>query len=134
MRDGERRECPIVPTEAINLRYGEGEEDYLAVSATHDSIQMFPDPRYTYLRYWNHITNEMQACFLAEEVMADLADGGIPVTIRDSITELEHNLYENHVGRILAAQVVEVEEVPETLTDAEIDYYLNHEWGNGDAA
>lgn len=125
----ERKECPIVPTEAINLRYGEGEEDYLAVSATHDSIQMFPDPRYTYLRYWNHLTNEMQACFLSEDVMADLADGGIPVTIRESITELEHNLYENHIGKILAAQVVEVEEVPEYhLEDSEINFFME-EWG-----
>lgn len=129
MRDGERRECPIVPTTAINLRYGESENDYLAVSATHDSIQMFPDPRYTYLRYWNHLTNEMQACFLSEDVMADLADGGIPVTIRESITELEHNLYENHIGKILAAQVVEVEEVPEYhLEDSEINFFME-EWG-----
>ena len=125
MRDGEHRECPIVPNEIIRLRYGEGEDDMLRVAPTHDTIQMFPDPQYNYLRYYDAEQEQMIAVFLAHEILADLVDGGIPLCIRGSITEAEVEIYETHVGKMVAS-CIEIEEVQEpqlTLTDAEIEYF-----------
>ena len=131
-RDGEHRECPIVPANIVRLRYGEDEDDVLVVSPTHDTIQMFPNPDYTYLRYFNPEQGELVAVWLGQEVLADLVDEGIPLCIRDCITEQEVELYERHLGKI-AANFIDVEEVPEPhLSDAEISYFLE-EWG-GDVA
>lgn len=135
MRDGEHRECPIVPANIIRLRYGEDDEDELVVSPTHDTVQMFPDPKYTYLRYFNPQAGELVAVWLQQEVLADLVDAGIPLCIRSEITEQEHELYEQHMGKIALAGVsncIEVEEHMDevnaaNLTDAEIDFYLD-EW------
>jgi hypothetical protein len=131
--DGKRRECPIVPDQAITFSFGEEDEQSFMVAASHDSIQMFPDPKYTHLRYFDAQAESMRVVWLPENVLADLADMGIPVTIRESITQSEYECYERYLGQVSAAQVIEVEEVPETLTDAEIQFYLD-EWGNGDAA
>lgn len=124
----EKKECPIVPDQAITFNFGEDGEGFM-VAASHDSIQMFPDPKYTHLRYYDAEAQSMRVVWLPENALADLVDLGIPVTKRESITQTEYDCYERYLGQVSLAQVVEVEEVPETLTDAEIDYYLNHEWG-----
>lgn len=123
-RDGEHIECPIVPVETIKLRYGEDEDDVLHVAPTHDTIQMFPDPKYNYLRYYDAPDRQVIAVFLAQEILADLVDGGIPLCIRSNITEAEVEVYQNHVAKIATAGCVEVEEVPEVvLTDAEVEWF-----------
>lgn len=133
MRDGERRECPVVSNESIKLRYGEGEDDMLFVAATHDSVQMFPDPKYNYLRYFDAPERQIIAVFLAQEVLADLVENGIPLCMRSDITELEVEVYESHIGKLAVAasgmmNCIEVEEaVDATLTDAEIAYFMG-EW------
>lgn len=128
MRDGEHRDCPIVPNDVVRLRYGEGEDDNIVVAPSHDAIQMFPDPRYTHLRYWDHTDGQMKAVWLNDQVMADLADAGIPITIRESITDTEHELYERYVGQIALATAIEVDPVANEVAhlDAEIDYYFGH--------
>lgn len=100
MRDGERRECPIVENKCIELSFGLG---HVLVSASCDSIQMFPEPAYTHLRLFDN--GFMKALFLDEEIMADLADMGIPVTIRDSITESEHEGYMNFMQQKARAEL-----------------------------
>lgn len=121
--DGKKRECPIVPDQAITFSFGEEDEQSFMVAASHDSIQMFPDPKYTHLRYFDAQAESMRVVWLPENVLADLADMGIPVTIRESITQSEYECYERYLGQVSAAQVIEVEEVPETLTDAEIEWF-----------
>jgi hypothetical protein len=123
-RDGEHKDCPIVPDQCIRLNYGDGEDEHLLVAAHADSVQIFPDSRYNYLRYWDNDSDTVRAVYLAEHILADLVDMGIPTSIRDSITETEHEAYQHNLAAIATAGCVEVEEVPEVhLTDAEIEYF-----------
>lgn len=109
--DGEHYPCPIVENKAARVSLAD--DEYLVITASHDSIQMFPDPRFTHLRYYDGDDNLMKAMFLPEEVMADLADFGIPVTIRESITEEEHQTWIEWMGRCAMIGI-----------DAEIDELL----------
>lgn len=102
-RDGEHKDCPVVPNDVIRLRYGETDDDVLHVAATHDSVQMFPDPRYNYLRYYDVDDRNIIAVFLAQNVLAELVEGGIPLCIRNSITEGEVEVYEHHIGKLATA-------------------------------
>lgn len=149
MKDGDHKECPIIPNNAIRLNYGEDEDDNLMVAASHDSIQMFPDPRYTHLRYWDHRDQSLKAVWLAQEVLADLMDAGIPITIRESITESEYECFEHYLGQISTAaiaEIIDIDEAPLELMpgdpieaevqkahehlEAELNYFLK-EWGDG---
>lgn len=123
-RDGEHKECPIIPNNVIRLTYGEGPDDVLHVAPTHDTVQMFPEPKYNYLRYYDVDTTNIIAVFLGQNVLAELVEGGIPLCIRDSITEGEVEVYEHHVGKIAAAGMAMIEPVEEPqLTQAEIDWF-----------
>lgn len=51
--DGERKECPIVPDNAIRYHYGPDEDDYLLMAGSHDSICIFPESKYNHLRYYD---------------------------------------------------------------------------------
>lgn len=82
---------PIVENEAIRLPYGD--DDYILVAASCDSIQMFPDEQYNYLRVYDEREREMKAMFLSRAVLASLFDMGIPATKRQSITQSEHDLW-----------------------------------------
>lgn len=152
--DGERRnrKVEVVPNSAIRLNYGEGEDDHLMISASHDLIVRFVEAQYNYLRYYDPGTMQIIAVFLGHDVLADLMDEGIPVTkIREKITEGEMEAYEHHLGKLaIAAQgMIEVEEfdpgtppVPLELMpgdpidaqiqsatanlDAELDYLFGH--------
>ena len=126
--DGDRRECPIVPNFTIRLRFGEAEDEVLYVAPSHDNIQVFPDSRYNYLRYYDDQTREAKAIFLAHNVLADLVDGGIPVCKRESITEGEVEIYEHHLGKLAiraANDPIEAEVQAATAhLDEELKYYL----------
>lgn len=147
-RDGEHKECPVVPNNIIRLRYGEGEDEALHVAATHDSVQMFPDPRYNYLRYYDTDTKNIIAVFLGQNVLADLVENGIPLSIRESITEGEVETYEHHIGKVAAAGMAMIAPVDEPLAlgpgdpidaevqkahehfDAELSWFMG-EWEEG---
>jgi len=141
--DGERKECPIEPDNAVRYFYGEDEDDYLLIAPSHDSINIFPDSKYNHLRYYDADEGQMRTVWLPAHVLADLHDMGIPHTKRDSITECEYEAYQSYLGR-LAGNVVEVEEVEQLALppgdpidaevqratqnlDAEINYYLGEE-------
>lgn len=143
--DGKRKDCPIVPAESIRVNLNEDEEDYIIVSATHDTIQSFSENKYDYLRYYDADTGELKAFWFPADLLADLYDAGIPLTKRESITILEYQLYCKQVGRLGLEDVVDVEEIEEPLAlmpgdpidaevqkahehiDAELSYYLK-EW------
>lgn len=131
-RDGEHKPCPIVPSDVIRLRYGEDDDDVLHVAATHDSVQMFPDPRYNYLRYYDVDDRNIIAVFLAQNVLAELVEGGIPLCIRNSITEGEVEVYEHHLGRIATTAVgmlapdAPLELMPGDPIDAEVQKATAH--------
>lgn len=154
MRDGEHKgkKVEVVPNSAIRLNYGEGEDDCLMVSASHDLIVRFVEPQYNYLRYFDPHNMNIIAVFLGHEVLADLMDAGIPATnIREQMLEGEMEAYEHHLGKLaMAAAQTVLDEAPEQLAlppgdqieaevqsltahlDAEADYYLK-EWGGDDA-
>lgn len=125
--------CPIVPNEAIRFNFGESEEESFIVAASHDSVQMFSDPRYTHLRYFDGQEGELRILWLPEEVIAQLVEMGIPVTIRESITETEHECYQTYLGKVSTAQIVEIDPIESEVErahqhfDAELDYFLK-EW------
>jgi len=117
-------ECPIVPSGLIKLTYGDEKDDYLLISASHDSVQMFSDETYNHLRYYDGSTGELKAIWLGGAALTGLIQSGIPITIRESITEGEYECYQTYLSRVSMA-CVEIEEVQ--LSDAEIDFYLG-EW------
>ena len=129
-------DCPIIPNEVFRLRYGDNEKDYWIVAPTHDSIVSFPDPRYNHLRYNDTEEQTVNMLFLPLVVLDKLEEGGIPITMRESITEHEYELYNEHIAKT-AMNVVEVEEVIDPVEaevqkahehlDEEINYYLK-EW------
>lgn len=138
--DGERKECPIVPDKIVKLNIAGTE---LIIAPSHDSIQLFPDSRLSYLRYFDTSEGQIRMVWLPQDVLADLFDMGIPHTIRESITESEYEGYQTYLGR-LSLRDMEVEEVePLALPpgdpidaevqratqnlDAEINYYLGEE-------
>lgn len=119
----EFRETPIVPSEVFKLTFGDGEGEHLLICASHDSVQMFPDERLNHLRYYDNTTDELKAIWLDGDILTKLVEAGIPITLRETITEGEHECYKTYLGR-LSMSCVEVEEVPEVhLTDAEIEYF-----------
>lgn len=124
--DGDHFECPITPDNVIRVNLNDYDE--LVVAASHDSIQMFPDHKYNYLRYWDPQEGKMKAVWLDEEYLSELNDRGIPITIRESITESEHDSYGVYMGQIALEEVI-IETVPENM-DAEIDYFIG-EWLDG---
>lgn len=93
--DGQRKPCPIVENTCLKLGFGTGE---VLVSASCDSIQMFPDPQYTYLRIFDN--GVMRALFLDADVMAEISDFGIPTTLRESITQTEHESWVQYMGQL----------------------------------
>lgn len=132
--DGERKECPIVPDKIVRLNIAGTE---LIIAPSHDSIQLFPDSRYSYLRYFDTPEGQIRMVWLPQDVLADLYDMGIPHTIRESITESEYEGYQTYLSR-LSLRDVEVEEVEEQLAlppgdpiDAEVQKahdHLDAEW------
>lgn len=90
----EKKNCPIVETTGIRLPMGDG-DDYLLVTDSADSIQMFPDPRLNYLRYWDSETGELKAVWLASKILALLHDEGIPITKRTTVTQTEVDAHKN---------------------------------------
>lgn len=132
-RDGQPRETPIVPDHQIRIRYGEDEDDVLLIAASHDAIQMFPTAEYSHLRYWDPEDSKVKVVWLPQDVLADLADAGIPVTPRETITEAEfeaYNVYCAQVGGLAVAATEASEPEEYHLSDAEIDYFIG-EWEQG---
>lgn len=111
MRDGEHYPCPIVENRAFRVNLSGG--SYLLVTASHDSIQMFPKAEYSHLRYYDVDDHRLKTVFLPEEVMADMCDFGIPVTPRESITDDEVAGYAEWAGHVAMLGI-----------DAEIDELL----------
>lgn len=124
--DGEHRDCPIVPDETIRLNLSNN--DYLLIAAHADSIQMFPDPDLTHLRYYDNDDKQLKAIWLPEDILAELLDRGIPLTMRESITESEMEAYAQYMGKIALASQIAVDPVEQEIAhlDAEIDYYFGH--------
>lgn len=132
--------CPIEPDKAIRYVFGPDEDDYLLIAPSHDSIVMFPDPKYNHLRYFDAEEEAMRMVWLPAEALADLYDAGIPHTKRNSISQCEYEGYQSFLGAA-ALQGVEIEplaleagdpidaEVQKAHEhiDAELDYYLK-EW------
>ena len=129
----EHEKCPIEPDEALRFTYGPEEDDYLLIAASHDSIIMFPDSKYNHLRYYDYEEGAMRMVFLPPEALADLYDAGIPHTKRNSISQCEYEGWQDYMGRVAMNEVeidpidAEVQKAHQTL-DAELDYYLHHEW------
>lgn len=112
-RDGEHKDkkVEVIPNEAIRLNYGEGEDDHLTVTASHDIIVRFVEPKYNYLRYFDPNQMNIIAVFLGHEVLANLMDAGIPVTnIRERMLEGEMEAYEHHIAKIAMAGMGMLEE------------------------
>lgn len=137
MRDGEHKgkKVEVVPNSAIRLNYGEGEDDCLMVSASHDLVVRFVEPQYNYLRYFDPHNMNIIAVFLGHEVLADLMDAGIPATnIREQMLEGEMEAYEHHLAKIAMAEV-EMEPVPELspseLMEAELQRAQSELEGGG---
>lgn len=138
MSDHEK--CPIEPDKAIRYVFGPDEDDYLLIAPSHDSIVMFPDPKYNHVRYFDMDEGEMRMVWLPPEVLADLFDAGIPHTKRDSISECEYEAYLEFTGKLAMHEVeieplaleagdpieAEVQKAHQHI-DAELDYYLK-EW------
>jgi hypothetical protein len=127
--DGERKECPIEPDKIVKLNIAGTE---LIIAPSHDSIQLFPDSRYSYLRYYDTPEGQIRMVWLPQDVLADLFDMGIPHTVRESITESEYEGYQTYLSR-LSMRDVEVEEVEEPLAlpagdpiDAEVQKAHEH--------
>lgn len=120
-RDGEHKDkkVEVIPNEAVRLRYGEDEDDFLTVTASHDVIVRFVEPQYNYLRYFDPNDMTIIAVFLGHEVLANLMDAGIPATnIREKMLEGEMEAYEHHLAKIAMSEV-EMEPVPE-LSPSEV--------------
>lgn len=109
--DGSRNSCEIVPDQAMVINLVDGGS--LHVAASCDSIQMFPDPRYTYLRYWDVAEGKLTALFLNDDILAELVDFGIPITTRPNISQEEFEVWTIMMGRTAMAGF-----------DAEIDELL----------
>jgi len=123
-RDGEHRECPEIEDFTVRIKLSDDIE--LLVAPSHDSIVMFPDPQYTYLRYFDHEDNVLRAIWLPEEVYAQLAEMGIPITMRESITLGEKECHAQYLGQIATAGVAMLSEVMEDgpeLTEAEVEWF-----------
>ena len=143
-RDGEHKDCPIIPNQMVRIPYGEDDEEALLVAPSHDSVQIFPDSRYNHLRYFNHEEGALQAIFLPAEILAQLVEvHGIPMSKRESITEGEVECYEYWLGKIASLGYslleetntvepsedfieAEVQRAHEHI-DAELDFYIR-EW------
>lgn len=95
--DGEHYFCPIIEDRAVRVDLSD--DVHLIVSACSDSIQMFPDSRYTHLRYYDAKNRAMRMVFLPEDTMIELAEFGIPVQPRESITNREHESWITFMGR-----------------------------------
>jgi hypothetical protein len=96
MSDHEK--CPIEPDKAIRYVFGPDEDDYLLIAPSHDSIVMFPDPKYNHLRYFDAEEEAMRMVWLPAEALADLYDAGIPHTKRNSISQCEYEGYQSFLG------------------------------------
>lgn len=106
---GDKNQCPIVENQCLQLRFGTGE---VLVSASCDTIQMFPDPQYTHLRLYDQIRGSLRMIFLDDDIMSELVGFGIPVTIRESITQAEHESWMNYMGQIAVASMdIELDEL-----------------------
>lgn len=125
-----------MPTEAVRVNLDPDDEDnYLIVCATHDSVMLFPDPEFDYLRYYDSQDKEQKAYWLPKDILYALLKHGIPPTERESITEDEYQCYLRTVGKLAIEDVevievdvieAEVQKAHQTI-DAELDYYLK-EW------
>lgn len=110
--DGEHYPCPIVQNRAIKVNLDD--DDYLLVTASHDSIQMFANPDYTHLRYYDADDGKMKTFFLSDYILAELVDFGIPVTSRESITDDEIACYAEFAGRVAMMGIdIEIERLLE---------------------
>lgn len=129
MKDGEHRECPIVETVGFRLQIDE--EDFLIVSASHDTVEVFPDSRFNHLRYYDANDRRMKLVWLAKDILAELVDRGIPTSRRESITEEEVDCYHTFLAQTALQGVgedidIQVAKETEHLAE-ELDYYLD-EW------
>lgn len=133
--DGDHKECPIVPDEGIKLVIDD--ENYLVVTASHDTIQVFPDSRFNHLRYYDADSRKITLVWLGAGILAELVDKGIPMTTRESITETEMECFhtflvqtamEGALGGV--EQSIDAEVATETAhLDEELRYYMG-EWGS----
>lgn len=109
--DGEHLPCPIVENKACRVNLSD--DEFLLVTASHDSIQMFANPDYTHLRYYDPNDGTLKTYFLSDYILAELCDFGIPITSRESITDDEVACYAEFAGRVAMLGI-----------DAEIDELL----------
>jgi hypothetical protein len=62
-------------------------------SAMSDSIHLFPDAEFNHVKFWDEKNALITMQFIGQVAMDVLHQRGLPHTIRDSITETEHEAY-----------------------------------------
>lgn len=134
MRDRERRETPIVPNEIIPVQWEDGTVGQYGGWV--DSIHMFSESRLTHVKFWTE-DGRLSFQFLEQDILAQLAERGLPVVPRTHIYEREVEAHKEHcwamaeaLGQIPVRSMtncVELEEHVDELSDAEISYFLE-EW------
>jgi hypothetical protein len=124
-------DCPIVDDFCVRLNYGDG--DYTLASPSTDIIMRYTVPDYDHLRLWEADEKVMKAMFISQTLLAQLVEVGIPESeIQETIPEGVYLLWQQAKDDEDEAEdrnifgVEESEHMP--LTDAEIEFYLNHEW------
>lgn len=151
--DGQHRETPIIPNEIVPVEFEDG--TYLNYGGWVDSIHMFAESRLSHVKYWDE-NGCVSFQFLSDELLAGLAERGIPVVMRDSIFEREVQAHKDHcwnlaeaLGMVVLEDEIDYTQLPPPVPlelmpgdpieaevqkahehiDAEADYYLK-EWGS----
>jgi len=109
-RDGEHKECPVVPDQLLtaNVKLPNGEYEEIQVAKGCDVIYMFPDSRANYLQYIDNKRQIIDRRFLGHTALAVFHDYGIPVSFRTDITESEIDAHKNHCFEVAMYEVPEM--------------------------
>lgn len=98
MADGDHKECPIIPNTVVKAVADGGRE--LRYAAWVDVIHVFPDERYSHVKYWDEESSGFQYHFLGRSVLAQLSEAGIPFVQRPEITQSEYDAWAEYEAAV----------------------------------